>query len=114
MSATPIPRTMASIIYGKNVGLFTIQSMPNGRKPVKTMHMKDQAIPGILIGELLAGGEQAYVICPLIENTNSELMTDCLSVMETKDHYDRLLHNFGFRSEVLTGKMSEKNAGCIG
>lgn len=108
MSATPIPRTMASIIYGKNVGLFTIQSMPNGRKPVKTMHMKDQAIPGILVRELLAG-RQAYVICPLIEeNANSELMTDCLSVMETKDHYDRLLHNFGFRSEVLTGKMSEK------
>lgn len=108
MSATPIPRTMASIIYGKNVDLFTIQSMPNGRKPVKTMYMKDQAIPGILVKELLAG-RQAYVICPLIEeNANSELMTDCLSVMETKDHYDRLLHNFGFRSEVLTGKMSEK------
>lgn len=108
MSATPIPRTMASIIYGKNVDLFTIQSMPNGRKPVKTMYMKDQAIPGILVRELLAG-RQAYVICPLIEeNANSELMTDCLSVMETKDHYDRLLHNFGFRSEVLTGKMSEK------
>ena len=108
MSATPIPRTMASIIYGKNVDLFTIQSMPNGRKPVKTMYMKDQAIPGILVRELLAG-RQAYVICPLIEeNTNSELMADCLSVMETKDHYDRLLYNFGFHSEVLTGKMSEK------
>jgi len=70
--------------------------------------MKDQAIPGILVRELLAG-RQAYVICPLIEeNTNSELMADCLSVMETKDHYDRLLYNFGFHSEVLTGKMSEK------
>lgn len=44
MSATPIPRTLASVIYGKNVDLFTIQSMPSGRKPVTTLYMKNKAI----------------------------------------------------------------------
>ena len=108
MSATPIPRTLASVIYGKNVDLFTIQSMPNGRKPVTTLYMKNKAIPRILIQELLAG-RQAYVICPLIEdNPNSEVMANCISVEQVKQQYDRLLQNYGFKSETLTGKMSEK------
>ena len=108
MSATPIPRTLASVIYGKNVDLFTIQSMPSGRKPVTTLYMKNKAIPRILIQELLAG-RQAYVICPLIEdNPNSEVMANCISVEQVKQQYDRLLQNYGFKSETLTGKMSEK------
>lgn len=70
--------------------------------------MKNKAIPRILIQELLAG-RQAYVICPLIEdNPNSEVMANCISVEQVKQQYDRLLQNYGFKSETLTGKMSEK------
>ena len=74
MSATPIPRTLALIIYG-DLDISAITQLPKGRKPVKTY-----AVTGKLrsrafgfVREQLDKGRQAYVVCPMIEESESEL-----------------------------------------
>ncbi|MBQ8123189.1 MAG: ATP-dependent DNA helicase RecG, partial [Ruminococcus sp.] len=74
MSATPIPRTLALIIYG-DLDISAITQLPKGRRPIKTY-----AVTGKLrhrafgfVRERLAEGRQAYVVCPMIEDSESEL-----------------------------------------
>lgn len=74
MSATPIPRTLALIIYG-DLDISAITELPKGRKPIKTY-----AVTGKLrsrafgfVRERLEEGRQAYVVCPMIEESESEL-----------------------------------------
>ncbi len=75
MSATPIPRTLALIIYG-DLDISAINQLPKGRKPVKTY-----AVTGKLrhrafgfVRERLDEGRQAYVVCPMIEDSESDLL----------------------------------------
>ena len=68
MSATPIPRTLAFIIYG-DLDLSILDEMPKGRLPVKTYLIdppKRERAYGF-IRKHLDAGEQAYVVCPLVE-----------------------------------------------
>ena len=74
MSATPIPRTLALMIYG-DLDISLIRQLPNGRKPVNTY-----AVTGKLrhrafnfVRERLDEGRQAYVVCPMIEDSDSDL-----------------------------------------
>ena len=74
MSATPIPRTLALIIYG-DLDISAITQLPKGRKPIRTY-----AVTGKLrhrafgfVRDRLAEGRQAYVVCPMIEDSESEL-----------------------------------------
>lgn len=78
MSATPIPRTMALILYG-DLDLSIVDELPPGRKPVQTRVVpstKREALYTYLRKEVLAG-QQAYVVCPLVED--SEEMDDVVS-----------------------------------
>jgi len=75
MSATPIPRTLALIIYG-DLDISAINQLPKGRIPVKTY-----AVTGKLrhrafgfVRERLDEGRQAYVVCPMIEDSESDLL----------------------------------------
>lgn len=75
MSATPIPRTLALIIYG-DLDISAINQLPKGRKPVKTY-----AVTGKLrhrafgfVRDRLDEGRQAYVVCPMIEERESDLL----------------------------------------
>ncbi|MBR3309176.1 MAG: ATP-dependent DNA helicase RecG [Lachnospiraceae bacterium] len=68
MSATPIPRTLALIIYG-NMDVSVIDQLPGGRKPIKNAVVddsyKEQAYR--FIEKEVAKGHQVYIICPLVE-----------------------------------------------
>lgn len=75
MSATPIPRTLALIIYG-DLDISVINQLPKGRKPVNTY-----AVTGKLrhrafgfVRARLDEGRQAYVVCPMIEESESDLL----------------------------------------
>lgn len=73
MSATPIPRTLALIVYG-DLDLSIMREMPGGRRQIKTYTARSTDMPRVydLSRREIEAGGQAYVVCPLIED--SELM----------------------------------------
>lgn len=82
MSATPIPRTLALILYG-DLDVSVVDELPPGRTPVKTRVVPDEkreAMYGFLRGEV-AKGRQGYVVCPLVED--SEMLEDVRSAQAT-------------------------------
>ena len=73
MSATPIPRTLALLLYGE-LDVSVIDELPPGRVPVKTYAVDEGMRPRIdnFIKKITDGGGQAYVVCPMIERTDDE------------------------------------------
>lgn len=71
MTATPIPRTLAITAFG-DMDVSTIRERPQGRKPIETFWVKHNALDRALgfIRKQIALGRQAYVICPLIEESD--------------------------------------------
>ncbi len=69
MSATPIPRTLAIILYG-DLDISVIDEMPGGRLPVKNCVVGTEYRPRAyaFLKKQLAAGHQAYVICPMVES----------------------------------------------
>lgn len=68
MSATPIPRTLALILYG-DLSVSYIDELPKGRKPIKTYCYNEASLHKILnfMQDEMAKGRQTFVICPFIE-----------------------------------------------
>ncbi|MGI5879359.1 MAG: ATP-dependent DNA helicase RecG [Syntrophomonadaceae bacterium] len=73
MTATPIPRTLALTIYG-NLQVSIIDEMPPGRRNIKTRFLnykfKNEAYR--FVGNQLEQGRQAYVVCPLVEESEKQ------------------------------------------
>lgn len=71
MTATPIPRTLAITAFG-DMDVSVINEMPMGRKAVETYWTKENTLERVLqfIQKHVQMGEQAYVICPLIEESD--------------------------------------------
>ncbi len=109
MTATPIPRTLALILYG-DLDISTIDTLPPGRQKVDTFavdHSYDQRLYAFIKKEA-AKGRQAYVICPMIEeNDKLELRAVENYTLELKENHLREL-----RVEYVHGKMKndEKQA----
>jgi len=105
MSATPIPRTLAIIIYG-DLDLSVIDELPANRLPIKNCVVKDserKKVYRFLQREILAG-RQAYVICPMVEESE---MIEAENVIDyTKRLRQELLDSV--RVEYLHGKMKPK------
>ncbi|MGC8872499.1 MAG: ATP-dependent DNA helicase RecG [Caldimicrobium sp.] len=103
MTATPIPRTLALTVYG-DLDVSIIDEMPKGRKPVITKlfleYNKDKAYA--LVREELKRGNQAYVILPLIEESES---LNLKAVMTYGEELQREVFP-EFRVKILHGKMS--------
>ena len=77
MTATPIPRTMTLTVYG-DLDVSLIKELPPGRKPIKTEAKNIRSrkkVYEFVRAEILAG-RQAYVVCPLIERSESERLAD--------------------------------------
>ena len=72
MTATPIPRTLAMTAYA-GMEISVIDELPPGRKPVKTVVMSNERRPGIIqrVATACAGGQQAYWVCTLIEESDA-------------------------------------------
>ena len=86
MTATPIPRTMTLTIYG-DLDVSLIKHLPPGRKPiktsVKTLRSRNKVYE--FVHEEISAGRQAYVVCPLIEHSESETLADIESAEEIFD-----------------------------
>lgn len=83
MSATPIPRTLALILYG-DLKISIIDELPPGRKEVKTYAVGENMRQRInsFIEKNLAEGGQCYVVCPLVEETESSDLKDATNMCE--------------------------------
>ena len=87
MSATPIPRTLAIILYG-DLDVSVIDVMPTGRLPIKNCvvgtNYRNQAYK--FMQKEIAAGHQVYIICPMVEeseNMEAENVTDYTNMLET-------------------------------
>ncbi|MBP3497075.1 MAG: ATP-dependent DNA helicase RecG [Alistipes sp.] len=70
MTATPIPRTLAMTLYG-DLDVSTINELPPGRKPIKTVHYYESARLRLFgfMREQIAQGRQIYIVYPLIKES---------------------------------------------
>jgi len=105
MTATPIPRTVALTFYG-DLEVSVLTEMPKGRKPVTTWVIppeKRAAAYEWMVKEIKDKKVQAFVVCPLIEESEVETMAQ---VKAAKTEYERLQKAWPeLRIEILHGKM---------
>lgn len=76
LTATPIPRTLALTAYG-DMEISLIKDKPPGRKPVTTRAVPVQKIEDVIagLGRIIARGEQAYWVCPLVADQEEIALT---------------------------------------
>jgi ATP-dependent DNA helicase RecG len=109
MSATPIPRTLALTFFG-DLDVSVIDEMPPGRLPVETRWVspKDRTGAYIFVREQIGRGRQAFVVCPLIDES------EALQTRSAVQEFERLSkHVFpDLRLGLLHGRMrtAEKDA----
>lgn len=108
MSATPIPRTLGVSLYGEGTDIYTITKKPAGRKPVETSICTDINDAYDFVHKELEAGRQAYVICPLIEESDSEKMADVESVEQTyKSMCSKYQNDPLVKIAMVNGKMKQ-------
>ena len=106
MSATPIPRTLAMIVYG-DLEISVIDELPAGRRPIRT-YLIDSTIRQRAFGYIkkhLDEGYQAYLVCPAVQSEDED--TAAASLKSAVEYAEELAHGaFGdYRVGLLHGKM---------
>ncbi|SDL75228.1 ATP-dependent DNA helicase RecG [Sediminibacillus halophilus] len=103
MTATPIPRTLAITAFG-DMDVSVIDEMPSGRKQVETYWVKENMLDRVLqfIQKEVDNGHQAYVICPLIEES------DKLDIQNAVELYEQLKEFYAPKTSVglMHGRLS--------
>jgi ATP-dependent DNA helicase RecG len=104
MTATPIPRTAAMTVYG-DLDVSVLDELPPGRTPITTKWADGPLLEAEVwadVGDEVAAGRQAYVVCPLVEESEK------LEVASAEETFSRLaageLH--GLRLGLLHGRMA--------
>ncbi len=110
MTATPIPRTAAMTVYG-DLDVSVLDELPPGRTPIRTRWAEGPLMEQgawAAVREEAAAGRQAFVVCPLIEESEK------LEVASAQETYERLVYDElrGLRIGLLHGRMpsGEKEA----
>ncbi|GAA5523401.1 ATP-dependent DNA helicase RecG [Aliifodinibius salicampi] len=109
MSATPIPRSLAMTLYS-DLDISVIKGLPGGRKPVKTAvrPQKKQADIYRFVEEELAAGGQAYVVYPLVEESEKMDLKDATA------GFEKLKKRFSdFEVGLLHGQMKSEEKDAI-
>jgi len=108
MSATPIPRTL-SMSYYADLDISTIDELPPGRRGVLTKLFADDKRAEVLarIREACAEGQQAYWVCPVIEESRDELQT-------AVDTFEQLRVELkGLRVGLLHGRLPAERKAAV-
>ena len=109
MTATPIPRTLALTVYG-DLDVSLMKGRPPGRKPVQTLCYTEEKRNEVYAGVVrqVEAGRQAYIVCPLIENS------EVLNARSAENVYDELMqsHFKNIPCALLHGRLkgAEKDA----
>ena len=107
MSATPIPRSLGLAIYGDDTDIYSITQMPAGRKKIVTKIVPEIDKCYDFIEREIKNGRQAYVICPLIDESDSERLAGVDSVAETNAEMTKYFAGKGIKIGVINGKMKQ-------
>jgi ATP-dependent DNA helicase RecG len=104
MTATPIPRTAAMTVYG-DLDVSILDELPPGRTPIVTTRVSDDGERSAMWADVrsrLSIGQQAYVVCPLIEESEK------LEVASAEETFEELSHGelADYRVGLLHGRMS--------
>lgn len=104
MSATPIPRTLASTIFG-DMDISTIETMPEGRKIPETRYIHENSFRSVLdeVKTLLDKGRQLYIICAAVEQNEDYHVRN---VADVKENVQKLFPSY--KAAMLYGKMNSK------
>lgn len=105
MSATPIPRTLALIFFG-DLNVSILDELPPGRQKIDTYSVTSAKRGSMFefIRKHLDEGYQAYIVCPLVEE--SEMMQ---GIMSAEEYYKKAQVPFnGYKLDLLHGKMQPK------
>ena len=110
MTATPIPRTLALILYG-DLDISIIDELPPNRKKIDTYAVTKSMEERInnFIKKQIDEGRQVYVVCPLVEETEE---IDAKAVLELTEKYKNEIFK-NYRVEYLHGKMRPKEKDAI-
>ena len=110
MTATPIPRTLALILYG-DLDISIIDELPPNRKKIETFAVQKNMTERVnrFIQKQVQEGRQAYIVCPLVEE-NEEL--DLKSVEKLYETYKMEIFP-QYRVEYIHGKMKQKDKDSI-
>lgn len=105
MTATPIPRTLAITAYGE-MDVSIIDEMPAGRIPIETRWIRPPQLDTVLewMEKELARGHQAYIICPLIEESEA---LDVKNATEIFEHMQSF-YSPRYQAGLLHGKMKNQ------
>lgn len=103
MTATPIPRTLAMSLYG-DLDISTIDELPPGRKPIKTVHRYDSNRLKVFqfIRDEIRKGRQIYIVYPLIQES------EALDYKDLMDGYESVARDFpmpDYQISIVHGKM---------
>ncbi len=106
MTATPIPRTLALILYG-DLDISIIDELPPNRKKIDTFAVNNNMTGRVntFISKQIKEGRQAYIVCPLVEE-NEEL--DLKSVEKLYEQYKNEIFS-EYSVEYIHGKMKPKD-----
>ena len=106
MSATPIPRTLSIILYG-DLKVSLIEELPSNRIPIKNcvVNRSFRKKSYEFIEEEVRKGHQAYIICPLVSESEG------LNLCDTESYYNAMVDYYRDRVKVgiLNGKMRPKD-----
>jgi len=103
MTATPIPRTLAMSLYG-DLDISVIDEMPPGRKPIVTVHRSDASRLKVwkFLKDEIAKGRQAYIVYPLIQESEK------MDYKDLMDGYESISRDFPlpkYSVSIVHGKM---------
>ncbi len=89
MTATPIPRTLSMTLYG-DLDVSVIDELPPGRKPIMTRHATADTVEQVysFLKRQVAEGRQAYVVYPVIEESESQAMK---AAQQMYEHLSRVV-----------------------
>ena len=110
MSATPIPRTLALILYG-DLDISIIDELPPNRQKIDTFAVtasKEERVNNFIKGQI-DEGRQAYVVCPLVEESDE---INAKSVLEIAEKYKNEIFK-DYMVEYIHGKLNKKDKEAI-
>jgi len=108
MTATPIPRTVALTTYG-DLDLSVLTEMPKGRQKVTTWVVPEEKREGAyewIRSQITVHRSQVFIVCPLIEDSETETMKDIKSVTSEFNNLKLIFKNL--RLGLLHGRMKSK------